>query len=62
MACKDSAARKPVVVVARDRETPFVTLRDEDLVVVAGGSALCSAVSTTIKAMGDALSTAARKG
>jgi hypothetical protein len=44
-------------------ESPLVTLRDQDLIAAAGGATfLTSSLSDAIKAIGEGLSTVARKG
>jgi hypothetical protein len=60
MARKDSRVGKNAV--GRESATPIVTLRDEELIPVAGGAMLTSSFGTAIKAIGEGISTMARKG
>jgi hypothetical protein len=61
MVRKDSRVGKDAG--GRESETPIVTLRDEELIPVAGGFAmLTNSFSNAIKTIGEGLSTMARKG
>jgi hypothetical protein len=60
MVRKDSRVGKDAA--GRKRETPIVTLRDEELIPVAGGFAmLTSSYATAIKGIGEGITTMARK-
>lgn len=61
MVRKDSRARE-TAGIARAGETPIVTMRDDDLVIVTGGVFANAFATAAIRTIGEALGTMARKG
>ena len=61
MVRKDAGAGRGDLV-GRKREAPLVTLRDDELITVAGGATLTGAFTSAVKAIGEGLSAVARKG